>query len=99
MNLTDLQDTKTYEEFERVLKRLDLLRDLAYLYHELGPEAVATVALRALDFEDREICKVFGCKWKQLNDLLVEISYAFCRRDNPDLREEGALEAGMCESS
>jgi hypothetical protein len=87
MNLTDLEDTKTYEEFERVLKRLDLLKDLAFLYRELGPEAVAVVALRALGFEDREICKVFGCRWKQLNDLQTEISYAFCRRDNPDLRE------------
>jgi hypothetical protein len=87
MNLTDLEDTKTYEEFERVLRRLDLLKDLQYLNRELGPEAVAVVALRALDFDDKEICKVFGCRWKQLNDLLTEISYAFCRRDNPDLRE------------
>jgi hypothetical protein len=85
--LHDLEDTRTYEEFERVLKRLDLLKDLAYLYHELGAEAVAVVSLRALGFEDKEICKVFGCKWKQLNDLLTEISYAMCRRDNPDLRE------------
>jgi hypothetical protein len=91
--LHDLEDTKTYEEFERVLKRLDLLKDLAYLYHELGPEAVAVVSLRALGFDDKEICKVFGCKWKQLNDLLTEISYAMFRRDNPE------AEAGMCESS
>jgi hypothetical protein len=92
MNLTDLQDTKTYEEFERVLKRLDLLRDLAYLYNELGAEAVAVVSLRALGFDDKEICKVFGCRWKQLNDLLVEISYAVFRRDNPE------VEADMIES-
>jgi len=92
MNYTDLEDTKSYEEFERVLKRLDLLKDLQYLYQELGPEAVAVVALRALGFEDKEICKVFGCRWKQLNDLLVEIQYAVFRRDNPE------VEAGMIES-
>jgi hypothetical protein len=92
MSYTDLEDTKTYEEFERVLKRLDLLKDLAYLYNELGPEAVAVVALRALDFDDKEICKVFGCRWKQLNDLLTEISYAVFRRDNPE------VEADMIES-
>jgi DNA-directed RNA polymerase specialized sigma24 family protein len=92
MSYTDLEDTKTYEEFERVLKRLDLLKDLAYLYNELGPEAVAVVSLRALGFEDKEICKVFGCRWKQLNDLLTEISYAMFRRDNPE------VEADMVES-
>jgi len=90
--LHDLEDTKTYEEFERVLKRLDLLKDLAYLYQELGPEAVAVVALQALGFEDKEICKVLGCKWKQLNDLFTEISYAMFRRDNPE------VEADMIES-
>jgi hypothetical protein len=91
--LHDLEDTKTYEEFERVLKRLDLLKDLSYLYQELGAEAVAVVSLRALGFEDKEICKVFGCRWKLLNDLQTEISYAMFRRDNPE------AEADMVESS